>query len=407
MTLKRPNLISRRYFVKYLAMLAAGWASLRSKLALAQGYNMGAMWKKRVAAGGINASLWATGDNFDGQLGQGNTSSTLGPIPIGSLTTWLQVAAGGQHSLGVQTDGTLWTWGSNSMGQLGLPGTFLSPVQVGALTNWSGTISSKYDFNLAKKSNGTLWAWGNNSYGQLGQKDIVSRSSPIQVGSGTNWSKIAAGWFHGTAVTSAGALFSWGQGTSGELGRGTLTSTSSPTQVGTLSNWAATPSALANGMSFSCAIRGGSLFTWGLNDMGQLGLGDASLRSSPTIIGSLTTWSQVGCGTSHTLARRSDGTIWAWGRNQDGELGLGVGDWTNRSSPAQVGSLTNWATVFANGGQSLGIKTDGTLWAWGENIYGQLGLGNTSSRSSPTQVGSLTNWAEVAPGLYFSIFRRV
>ena len=141
-----------------------------------------------------------------------------------------------------------------------------------------------------------------------------------------------------------------------------------------------------------------TLWAWGYNNYGQLGLGDVTNRSSPVQVGALTTWSSVAGGQLHTTALKTDGTLWTWGYNPYGQLGLG--DTVNRSSPVQVGALTTWSSVAAGLLHTTALKTDGTLWAWGYNHYGQLGLGDTTDRSSPVQVGALTTWSSVADGEY-------
>nr|QMP83622.1 MAG: hypothetical protein [Caudoviricetes sp.] len=150
---------------------------------------------------------------------------------------------------------------------------------------------------------------------------------------------------------------------------------------------------------------GDSLWSWGGNFRvvadGRLGLGDITHRSSPVQVGTLTNWSLVAGGQYHSLATKTDGTLWSWGRNSYGELGLG--DTSARSSPVQVGTLTNWSLVVGGFYHSIAIKTDGTLWGWGQNAYGQLGLGDTTHRSSPVQVGLLTNWSLVAAGSNHSL----
>ena len=138
------------------------------------------------------------------------------------------------------------------------------------------------------------------------------------------------------------------------------------------------------------------LFSWGLNINGGLGLGDTANRSSPTQVGALTNWMQIAAGgySNTSAAIKTNGTLWCWGANGYGQLG--TGNTTYYSSPKQIGALTNWLQVSSGRYQaSAAIKTDGTLWVWGKGAYGQLGLGNTTSYSSPKQVGSLTNWAKV------------
>ena len=146
---------------------------------------------------------------------------------------------------------------------------------------------------------------------------------------------------------------------------------------------------------------GGELWTWGEAGSGQLGDGSTVDKSSPVQVGSLTNWSSVSAGDSHMLALKPDGTAWAQGANQYGQLG--DGNTTNLSSPVQIGTLTNWEQVSCANWCSYGIKTDGTLWAWGDAVAGALGQGNTTSHSSPVQVGSDSDWIAVtAQGSYQS-----
>ena len=164
--------------------------------------------------------------------------------------------------------------------------------------------------------------------------------------------------------------------------------------MGTLTNW----KRVACGIFHTAAVKtDGTLWSWGKNKYGGLGLGDTTHRSSPVQVGTLTDWRLVTSGYYHIAAIKNDGTLWSWGRNNSGQLGLG--DTANRSSPVQVGTLTNWKLVASGAYHVAAVKTDGTLWLWGYNNYhGGLGLGDTTNRSSPVQVGTLTNWKLVASG---------
>jgi len=164
-------------------------------------------------------------------------------------------------------------------------------------------------------------------------------------------------------------------------------------QVGSLTNW----KHLDTNVYTSAAITSnGALWTWGNNSIGQLGQLDFVDRSSPVQVGSFTNWKQVSTGNT-TMAIKTDGTLWAWGRGTNGQLGInGI---IHVSSPVQVGSFTNWKQVSVGLNRfALAVKTDGTLWAWGDNYAGQLGLLDITHRSSPVQVGSLTNWKLVSAG---------
>jgi alpha-tubulin suppressor-like RCC1 family protein len=195
------------------------------------------------------------------------------------------------------------------------------------------------------------------------------------------------------------SIISWGSNNSGQLGLGNATSYSSPKHVGALTSWLS----VSAGYASSFAIKtDGTIWSWGQNLSGQLGLGNTTYYSSPKQIGALTNWLAVSAGTyanrGYCLAVKTDNTLWSWGRNGYGQLGHG--NTVTLSSPKQVGALTNWLIVAAGYASSFCIKTDGTLWSWGYNANGNLGLGNTTNYSSPKQVGSKTSWVAVAAGNY-------
>ena len=246
-----------------------------------------------------------------------------------------------------------------------------------------------------------LWSWGSNQEGMLGSGNTTARSSPVQVGSLTTWNSVRAGalaglGFRGFTVASKtdGTLWSWGYNGFGQLGLGDTTSRSSPVQIGALTTW--TTNFSVGGIHTAAIKTDGTLWTWGYKANGVLGQNDATSRSSPTQVGALTNWSKVACGTMHVLAIKTDGTLWAWGAGYPGKLGNGAtGDVL---SPVQIGALTNWSSIAGGAWHSAAIKTDGTLWVWGRNNYGQLGRGNTTNYSSPVQVGALTTWSKVSCG---------
>jgi len=343
----------------------------------------------------VEQQLWSWGYNGSGQLGLGNTANRSSPVQVGALTTWLQVAAeGGNFSLAIKTDGTLWSWGVNYSGQLGSNSIVSrsSPVQVGALTNWQQVSAN--GFSAAIKTDGTLWTWGQNSNGQLGSSSVVSRSSPVQVGALTNWNKVAVGTDSCAAIKTDGTLWAWGNNDFGTLGQNNYIFRSSPVQIGSLTNW----KQVASGYRNCVAVKtDGTLWSWGNNYAGQLGLGDVVLRSSPVQVGALTDWAFVATNGRVCAAVKTNGTLWSWGYNSTGQLGLG--NVVNRSSPVQVGALTTWSIAsVGNGINCAAITTAGALWMWGANGSGNLGQNNVISRSSPVQVGALTTWLSVSGG---------
>ena len=332
-------------------------------------------------------SLWSWGYNALGQLGLGNNDDTNAPTQVGEGANWASVAAGSSHTLAVKTDGTLWAWGLNDFGQLGLGDpndNRIVPTQVGTGTNWA-SVAAGYSHTLAVKTDGTLWAWGTNGFGELGDGGPSNRNVPTQVGEGTNWASVAAGGSHTLAVKTDGTLWAWGLNDFGQLGLGASRDNRNvPTQVGAATNWAFA----AAGYYHTLAVKtDGTLWAWGYNVFGQLGLGNFDEANVPTQAGEGTNWASVAAGYLHSLAVKTDGTLWAWGLNNYGQLGLGDPN-DNRIVPTQVGEGTNWASVAAGTVHTLAVKTDGTLWAWGYNSYGQLGLGPSGSgnKNVPTQV---------------------
>ena len=348
-------------------------------------------------------SLFSWGANSQGQLGLGNATYYSSPKQVGS-SAWATISAGvpGNFCLATKGDGTLWAWGNGADGRLGLGNTtsYSSPKQVGALTTWS-KVSAGSEHTLAIKTNGTLWSWGYNATGQLGLNNLSYISSPNQVGALTTWSAISGGFRCSLAVKTDGTLWTWGRNDYGQLGIGNTTNYSSPKQVGALTAWLV----VASGTYYSLSVKtDGTLWAWGKNTQGQLGLGNTTSYSSPKQIGALTTWYQVDGGgdTSQTLATKTDGTLWSWGSGTDGALGLG--NTTSYSSPKQVGALTDWLSITCGTYNScLATRTNGTLWSWGNNTQGILGHGSLVDFSSPKQVGALTTWSKVSAGQSWAV----
>lgn len=239
----------------------------------------------------------------------------------------------------VTTDGKLFCWGTNDTGNIGDNSiiTRSSPVQIGSENNWRW-VSNGVGCTAAIKNDGTLWTWGLNTWGQLGVNDVINRSSPVQVGSDDTWRQI---YFTGTYA-------------SGSIGPGSI--------------WG--------------IKNNGTLWAWGYNDYGGLGLNDNITRSSPTQVGSDTNWKQV----SLQIAIKNDGTLW---------------NWTETSSPIQVGSDTNWKQVSSGQEYCIAIKTDGTAWGWGKEDNDQLGISpgaGDAYRSSPVQILTGRYWTSVQAG---------
>ena len=289
-----------------------------------------------------DGTLWMWGKNDHGQLGQNDVVSDSSPVQIPG-TTWSNVSAGGDNersTVAIKTDGTMWSWGGNDIGNLGHDNRTdrSSPTQVPG-TTWKD-VSNGADWVLATKTDGTAWAWGKNSFGYLGLSNTQEKSSPTQIGTNDNWSYMVAGRpFNSMGVKTDGTLWTWGKGNNGALGHNNTSTYSSPRQIpGTWSN--AHPNKLSAGFYRSFAIKtDGTLWGWGANSNGELGLNDRTNYSSPKQIPG-TNWESIDNMYSVTLATKTDGTLWSWGYNYGGVLGLNTSNPdSNHSSPVQIPGL--------------------------------------------------------------------
>ena len=361
--------------------------------------------------------LWIWGRGNQGALGLNQPSNTnvSSPTQISGTTWSTPIIAGcgnGHMHSALKTDGTLWSWGYNEKGALGQNSTtaYSSPVQIGTETTWAGgALGVSNQFIV--KTDGTLWTWGQNARGQLMQNDLPNKSSPKQVGTDTTWSgalgKIAVSSSPTSQVTlikTDGTMWAAGrQDDYKELGTTPAnTQYSSPAQI------PGTWSKCARGASFGMAIKGnGTLWMWGNNQSGRLGQNNINDGySSPVQVGTDTTWSDIEGNSGNAFGIKTDGTLWVWG-NSGGNNGLNLGHTTGaRSSPTQIGTDTTWNFLCKGGVANMAaIKTDGTLWVWGQDEYGQMGENNADiDRSSPTQVPG-TTWTQISSNTsgYFGI----
>ena len=298
--------------------------------------------------------------------------------------------------------GNLFTWGQNTNGQLGVNDIVnrSTPVQIFTQsTNWK-QVDSGNGFTATIKSDGTLWTWGYGQNGQLGN-NIASKGlsifTPVTtfVG-GTNWKQVSTSAI-AAAIKTDGTLWTWGNGVSGGLGDNTATIKCTPvTTFAGGTNW----KQVSGGGYHTVTIKtDGTLWTWGYNNNGQLGVNDTNTRCTPvTTFAGGTNWKQVSCGYNHTTAIKTDGTLWTWGSNDSGQLGDNTVD--NRSTPVTTFSGgTNWKQVAGGSSHTAAIKTDGTLWTWGSNTVGQLGDNTATIKCTPvTTFAGGSNWKQVAGG---------
>jgi len=248
------------------------------------------------------------------------------------------------------------------------------------------TLTAILGLSAAVQAQSGLYGWGSSSWGALGNGATFGVVfSPARIGT-ANWLTIDAGLGYSVGIQADGTLWSWGTDSNEQLGNGTLTDATTPKQISTATQW----QTLSCGLDHTVALkRDGSLWGWGNNIEGGLGTGNSNDVTTPTQIGGGTAdWKAIAAGEHYTLAIKTNGTLWAWGDNNYGELG--AGSTSDQYNPVQVGTGTDWQMVASGDYFSFGIKTNGTLWAWGRNSFGG------ANNSSPVQVGTGTDWKLVA-----------
>lgn len=442
------------------------------------GYNSGPCF----AAIKKDGRLYTWGNNSSGELGLGHTLQVRVPTLVNADTDWKMAACGFGFILALKNDGSLWAAGTNAWGQFG-NGTQTSSqtfVRIGTESNWA-TLSAGYYSSYALKSDGSLWAWGGNGESRLGDGTAITRLQPVRIGQDSDWASLQAGYTHAVALKNDGTLWAWGRNTSGQIGNGTLVDVTTPTAilptsrrwkfinagrettaaidttgklavwganldkggnyehrpltVGTETNWekvAYSEHAIAlkndksiwswgidqegelgnsswgpqqiaiqevtsfsGSVDFNAFIQNGELRTQGINANGQLGITSSNfLERSPKRVNDNTDWQVVSVGGRHALALKNDGTLWAWGNNEYGQVGNNSS--SNVNAPIAILPNQRWKKIHAGLNHSVAIDTSNSIWTWGDNAYGQLGLGNTTLRRTPVKVGTATDWADIA-----------
>jgi alpha-tubulin suppressor-like RCC1 family protein/subtilisin family serine protease len=382
-----------------------------------------------------DGTVWAWGANSLGQLGDGTGLPKSSPVRVQGLSGVTAISAGAAHALALKSDGTVWAWGSNNHGQLG-DGTNasgrVSPVQVVGLAGVA-SVSCGDSFSLARKNDGTVWAWGYNASGQLGDGSFLNRSLPVKAVNIKGVVAVAAGGEHSLALTGGGTVWSWGDNTYGQLGSNGSSNRSfsyeamqqrpDPPPIGTVSAPTFTPSGgtfgaaenvgvhvagdnltvgnvAVGGSSVLASASDGKLYAWGYNASGQIGVMPGSQYDTLANMEPLPRQQSLDGvvamaeSSSSSYALKSDGTVWAWGNSY--LLGNGGSSGDPHPSPVQVSSLAGVTAIAAGAGHAVALKSDGTVWTWGSNNAGQLGDGTNNDHPTPMQVPGLSGVAAVA-----------
>jgi alpha-tubulin suppressor-like RCC1 family protein len=349
----------------------------------------------------VGDALWTWGNGQYGRLGNNATTNRSTPVTTSAGgTNWKQVSLAERHTAAIKTDGTLWTWGLNSIAQLGINDQINRSTPVTTFaggTNWK-QVSSAFH-TAAIKTDGTLWTWGTGTSGQLGNAQVTNISTPVTTfAGGTNWKQVSAANGHTAAIKTDGTLWTWGAGSLGRLGNAVTTNVSTPiTTFAGGTNW----KQVSCGTLHTAAIKtDGTLWGWGNAVYGRLGnaVTTGSISTPVTTFAGGNNWKQVSTSNEHTAAIKTDGTLWTWGAGIIGRLGNA--QTTERSTPVTTfAGGTNWKQVSCGTLHTAAIKTDGTLWTWGSGNNGQIGNATITSTSTPvTTFAGGNNWKQVSTG---------
>lgn len=356
-------------------------------------------------------SLHCWGDNEYGQRGAGDRDpSIVTPTEVEDDRTWIEVAAGNRFMCGLADAGngvaTPFCWGSNDGGALGQGAldTYLEPTQLSGAWKW---VAAGSNHTCAINTDDSLWCWGSNASDALGVNSSESSEQVPQAVSPTkSWQVVEAGGGHNCAIDDNNALYCWGGNSTGALGAGDTDPRTTPVQVGTGTDW----SRVSAGGSSTCGLRGTprSLYCWGGNSDGQLGTGDQNGRLSPVNVGDISQdgdeiWETISLGNRHTCASVEEPTqagtqfaLYCWGVNFNGEVGNGSnGD--RVLQPDRIDVDQEWQ-ISSGDGHTCGINDSNQLMCWGQNNYGQLGVGDTNERDVPTQSSEIASWTAVSTG---------
>jgi len=332
---------------------------------------------------------------------ESTTAAALEMIP--ASTARPMVTASYRARFALRSDGTVWGWGWNSFGQMGIAGISLLhrfPMQIQGLDNITA-IDAGREHVVALRSDGTVWTWGRNNARQLGVATGNFRYTPMRVEGVDGVVAIAAGALHTVVLKSDGTVWTWGTNQMGTLGDGTTTQRSEPVQVRNLDNVVAI-SASGN----TLALRNdGTVWSWGPNLLGTVGDGTTAFRPLPVQVINIDNIVAITSGGSHKAALRSDGTVWSWGRNTGGQIGIGtvtgVAEGLSINTPVQTHNINNVVAIGSGTNETFAITADGGLWSWGTTSDGP-------NRALPERVVSRElnaerNWGGPLSGNFTSV----
>ncbi len=296
-----------------------------------------------------NGTVWSAGNNNNGQLGNGIIGNSSVPVQVFGLSTIRSIASGQNHCLALKNDSTVWAWGYNLYGQIGDGTTTIvacqckpSPVPIANLNNVIA-LAAGGNHSLALRSDSTVWAWGKNTNGQLGDSTNNDSSIPIKVNGLNGIIAISAGGIHSLALKADGTVYSWGGNVNGQLGDSTILDINYPKQLNGLTN----VMAISAGFNHSMALKSDStIWSWGHNNYSQLGDGTLADRHFPVPASGLTGIASIEAGGVHSMAEKNNATLQAWGNDY---YGLGDGMVVHFGCECRMIpiTVTNWCSVVS------------------------------------------------------------
>jgi alpha-tubulin suppressor-like RCC1 family protein len=295
--------------------------------------------------------------------------------------------------------GTVWGMGINDHGQLG-DGTLVdrhAQVLARGLVN-AVSLSAGIEHSVAVLADGSVWTWGSNQRGQLGDGTTQTRMEPVKISDVADALQASAGWYHTTVLVSDGTVRAWGRNYYGQLGFGKQHDSPKPVTVLGLKD----VKKVVSGLYHSLALKNdGTVWSWGWNRKGQLGIevGPIPKRHAPIQIQGLTGVKDIAAGGYHSAALMEDGTVKTWGSNESGQLGIGR-NMPDSSFPVKVRGLAGAKGIDAGLYFTVAVLTDGTVWTWGKNDFGQLGSSTLAAGNKPVQVRGLKGVASVTAGAH-------
>lgn len=323
-----------------------------------------------------DGNVYAWGDNWCGQLGDGTDQVRTRPVRVQNISNIRTISSGKDHNIALARDGSVWTWGANYSGQIG-DGTLAHkylPVQLTSLGNSIVSVGAGRDFTAAVKNDGTLWVWGNtNNFG------VTNTNVPVQVPNLTGIVSVACGAQNIAIIKADGSVWVWGNNDYGQIGDGTYAAKTSPVKVASDTGFTQAISVSVGENHVIAIAPDGSLWGWGMNQKGQLGNGNYNQQTKPVKSTGISSVRAVSAGYYYTIALKTDGTVWTFGCNDRGELGIGSSTPNMTYTPTQT-TLTGVTNIGAGYNHGLALKNDSNIWTWGVDDYGQLGNGYMGSQ---------------------------